>query len=257
MNASPLLQAEGLTLRVGTRTLVEQLNLQVGAGEVWALLGPNGSGKTTLLHTLAGLNPPAAGTLRLAGRPLAAWPALEAARLRGLLPQTVHDAFSADVLDTVLMGRHPHLARWAWENDDDRAIALAALHDVDLDGFAARDVLTLSGGERQRVAIAALLTQAPPLLLLDEPLSHLDLRHQIGVLQLLRRQAQSSGQAVVLSLHDINLAWRFASHALLMSGAGVHQGPVAQVLTDERLSAAYGHPVRRAALLGQTVFVLG
>ncbi len=241
-----LLEVRGLALRVGARTLVRDLNFSVRAGEVWCLLGRNGAGKTTLLHTMVGLRDAQGGEVRLAGRELAQWPGIEAARQRGFLPQSVHDAFSASVLDTVLVGRHPYLSRWQWENGQDRALALSALSDMDLAGFEQRDVLTLSGGERQRVALAALLVQDPPLMLLDEPVSHLDLHHQILVLQHLSRLARERGKGVLLTLHDLNLAARFASHALLFGpGAAVRQGAVAEVLVETELENAFGHRVMR------------
>lgn len=255
MRPATLLRAEGLRLEAGPRILVDDLQLAVRPGEVWALLGPNGSGKSTLLHTLAGLLPPAAGRLWLAERPLAAWSPGEAACLRGLLPQVLGDAFGAPVLDTVLIGRHPHLARWAWETPQDVAIACAALAAVDLAGFEARDVLTLSGGERQRVGLAALLAQDPLLLLLDEPLAHLDLHHQVAVLEHLRQRARGSNKAVLLALHDLNLAHRFATHALVLSPQGHRAGPVAEVMTEAALGAAYGHRLQRAEAAGRTLFV--
>jgi iron complex transport system ATP-binding protein len=249
-----LLRTEGLQLRAGARLLLDDLALHVERGQIWAVLGPNGSGKTTLLHTLAGLLPPAAGQVWLDGRPLGDWSPGDAACLRGLLPQVLADAFSSPVLDVVLLGRHPHLARWAWESDEDLERARAALAAVDLAGFEARDVLTLSGGERQRVGLAALLAQDPPLLLLDEPLAHLDLHHQIAVLQHLQALA-AGGKAVLLALHDLNLAHRFASHALVLAPGGHRAGPVAQVMDEVTLATAYGHALQRVQAAGHTLFV--
>jgi len=251
---SPLLQAENLSLRVGVRVLIEALSMTVTPGELWCVLGPNGSGKTTLLHTLAGLRAPDAGAVQLAGRPLAAWDTTEAARLRGLLPQTLHDAFSASALEIVLMGRHPHLSRWGWEGEVDRDMAVAALAAVELASVAERDVVTLSGGERQRVGIAALLAQDPPLLLLDEPVAHLDMRHQVVVLRLLRELVRGANKAVVLSIHDLNLARRFATHALVLGGAPV-QGLVDEAMTEVTLAAAFGHPVARREIGDRVVFI--
>jgi iron complex transport system ATP-binding protein len=251
-----VLQADALRVGIGARTLLERVDLTVQPGDLWCVLGPNGSGKTTLLHTLAGLHPPRAGSVRLQGRALAAWPALALARERGLLPQTLHDAFSARVIDVVLLGRHPHLGRWQWESAADRRIAQAALQAVDLEALAGHDVTTLSGGERQRVGIAALLAQDPPLLLLDEPVAHLDLHHQVTVLRHLRSIALDRGKAVVLSIHDLNLAARFATHALVLGSSGVlRQGPAESTMDEVVLSAAFGHAVVREKIGRRTLFV--
>lgn len=242
----PLLACAGLQVCVGPRTLVQSLNLQVLPGQFWCMLGPNGVGKTQLLNTLAGARPANAGQVSLAGRPLPQWPLTELACLRGYVPQTVHDAFSTPVLDVVLQGRHPHVSRWHWEGDSDRGLALAALQRVGLHALAQRDVTTLSGGERQRVALATLLTQDPPLALLDEPLAHLDLAQQVRMLSLLATEARVRQRAIVMSVHDLSLAQRAATHALLLRGDGsALAGPVAEVMTPEHLSRAFGHPLRR------------
>jgi len=254
-DAVPLLAARGLLLRAGTRTLVQGLTLNIEPGTLWCVLGANGSGKTTLLHTLAGLQGAAGGSVQWQGRALAAWPLAQAARLRGLLPQSLHDAFSASALEVVLQGRYPYGDRWAGESEADRAIAHQALRSVDLDGFAQRDVLTLSGGERRRVGIAALLAQDPALLLLDEPLAHLDWHHQIVVLEHLASLARRGNKAVVLSIHDLNLAFRFASHAVLLGGAQSQVGAVADVMAAEALSRTFGHCVRRIDAGTQVLFV--
>jgi iron complex transport system ATP-binding protein len=251
----PLVAVAGVALRVPRRTLIRAVTLSVRPGDVWAVLGANGAGKTLFLHTVAGLRPVDAGTVTLAGRPLAQWPLAEAARVRGFLPQATYHAFPMPVLDTVVMGRHPHLSRWEWEGEDDRARALHALAEVGLEDAAERDITTLSGGERQRVAVAALLAQDVPLLLLDEPLAHLDLHHRILVLRHLANLARA-GRGVVLSLHDLNLARRFATHAMLFAGDGrVDVGPVDEVMTEPALRAAYRHPVLRIAAGARTFFV--
>lgn len=222
------------------------------------MLGPNGAGKTTLLHTLAGLREPSVGQVRLGGLPYAAWSPLEAARFRGLLPQQQPDHFGASVLETVLIGRHPHLGRWGWETAEDEAIARQALADVGLQGFETRDVLTLSGGERQRVAIATLLAQAPQLFLLDEPLNHLDLHYQIAALDLFRRIVRNGAarHGTVMVLHDINLAARYADHIILLDGrGGVKAGDRDTVLRADLLSQAFGHPLRRFESEGRVLFL--
>ncbi len=258
---TPLLEVRGLCLRAGPKPLLEDLALSVEPGQFWAVVGANGVGKTTLLRALAGLAPPRAGSVELLGRALAAWSAAEAARHRGFLPQQLEPFFGISVLQAALLGRHPHLhgRRWTlWESDDDVAIAQDALAQVGLQGFEDRDMASLSGGERQRAAIACLLAQAPRLFLLDEPLAHLDLQHQHGVMGLLRARAgDAPGRAVVASVHDLSLAARFATHALVMGGAGrVVAGPAAEVLTEATLSAAFGCPVRRLSD-GETVALVG
>jgi iron complex transport system ATP-binding protein len=254
--SAPLLEVQDLLLGVNGRTLVRDFSFRLCAGEVWCMLGPNGAGKSTFLHTAVGLREPQGGVLRLAGKRLFDWPADEAARQRGFLPQTFHDAFSASVLESVMLGRHPYLSRWQWEGEEEREIALAALRAVDLAGFEQRDVLTLSGGERQRVALAALFAQDAPLLLLDEPVSHLDLHHQVLVLEHLVRLARGRGKGVLFTVHDLNLAARFASHALLLTPQGtVRQGPIAEVMVEDGLSGAFGHRVARIEAAGRTLFV--
>ncbi len=253
---SPLLEAQNLSLGVGTRALVRDVSFRLNAGEVWCLLGPNGSGKSTFLHTAVGLREPQGGALRLAGRTLADWPTAAAARQRAFLPQNFHDPFSASVQESVMLGRHPYLSRWQWEGEDERELASTALRAVDLAGFEERDVLTLSGGERQRVALAAMFAQDAPLLLLDEPVSHLDLHHQVLVLEHLVRLARDRAKGVLFTVHDLALAARFASHALLITPqATVLQGPVREVMTEVALQRAFEHKVTRVEAAGRILFV--
>ncbi len=253
--ATALLEAEALALKAGDRWLCREFGLRLEAGQCLVLLGPNGAGKTTLLHTLAGLTPPGAGRVRLLGRGYEARSPRENARIRALLPQVQAEQFSSTVLESTLVGRHPHLGRWAWEGRGDVDIARDALARVGMEAFAARDVLTLSGGERQRVAIAALLAQRPALYLLDEPLNHLDLHYQIQVLELFRRLA-ADGAGVAMVLHDINLAARYADQAVLLDGrGGVLAGAADNVLQTERLGQAFGHPLKRAEVDGHTLFI--
>lgn len=239
-----LLETEGLTLRIGTRTLCRDLTLRIQAGENWAVLGPNGSGKTTLLHALAGLKPGMRTQVRLMGRHLTGWPARERARRLGLLLQDYGTGLPATVLETTMTGRYPVGENRFSSTTDDMAAARAALAETGMRGFETRWVPTLSGGERRRVEIAALLAQNPPLLLADEPTQHLDLRHQIEMLALITARAQRPGHANVLVLHDLNLATRFCSHALLLFADGTHSlGTVTEQLRPESLDRLYGWPV--------------
>jgi len=245
LSTSPLLAAHQLDVAVAGKTLVRGLDLTLHGGETLAILGRNGSGKTTLLHTLAGLRPASTGSVELCDRRYAEHAPRAAAGLRGLLAQTQSDAFPASVLETALIGRHPHLGRWAWEGADDERIACNALAAVGLAGLEQREVHTLSGGERQRLAIATLLTQQPQLYLLDEPLAHLDLSHQIAMLELVQCYTGDCRAGFVIVLHDMNLALRYCRRALLLFGDGRwREGPSEEVLTAEGLGELYGHPLR-------------
>jgi iron complex transport system ATP-binding protein len=251
-----VLRVEALPLVAGAKVLVARLGFEVQAGEIWALVGPNGVGKSTLLAALAGLAPSPPGAISMGGRALASWSLSERARYRAYLPQVTVDAFGATVLDAVLVGRHPHQSRWHWENDGDRARARGALAAMDLAGMEDRDVLSLSGGERRRVALAACLAQDPQLLLLDEPLAHLDVRHAHAAMAQLGALARSRGCGVVFSVHDLNLAMRYATHAVLFTGAAqAAVGPVSRVLGAEVLSVAFGHPIARIGQGDDVYFV--
>lgn len=240
----PLLAIDGLGLSHGQRRLLDGLGLELRAGECWALLGRNGAGKTTLLHTLAGIRPIEHGSIRLNGRPLADWGARERAQILGLLTQDASEGFEETVLEATLAGRHPHLGRWASEGAEDERVARKALHDCGLAGFERRAVQSLSGGERRRLALATLLTQDPRLLLLDEPLNHLDLQWQWCMPHQLRGLADA-GRGIMMSLHDPNLALRFCTHALLLDGkGGWRSGPVSEVISPQTLQQAYGMAMR-------------
>lgn len=253
-----LLSVRDLDVNIGSVRVAAGLGFELAAGERLAILGRNGTGKTTLLSTLAGLRKAEAGSVSLCGESYETLGPRRAAQLRGLLPQGHLDAFQSTVLETALIGRHPHLGRWAWEGREDERIAREALAAVDLAGLGSREVHTLSGGERQRLAIAALLAQQPQVYLLDEPLAHLDLNHQIAVLELLSRRARADGVGIVMVLHDINLALRYADRTLLLFGESrTLEGPVAAVLTAESLSRLYGHPLREMRDGGARYFVPG
>jgi iron complex transport system ATP-binding protein len=240
MSEPAILSAQGLEVAIAGIVVCRELDFSVAPGECWAILGRNGAGKTTLLHTLAGLRAPISGAIALDGRPLATMPAREVARIRGLLTQDDSDAFGATVLETAMIGRHPHLSRWQWESGEDLRIAREALVSMDLAGAEQRDVRTLSGGERRRAALAALLTQQPRLMLLDEPSSHLDLAHQLGVLRRLTALARDQRSALIMVLHDVNLARRFCDHVLMLDRGVAVAGSAAELLTAKRLSEIYG-----------------
>lgn len=244
----PIVQTRQLQLRMGDRTLCDQLDLSVQAGQRLAVLGQNGSGKTTLLHALLKLGPVDESRIEIEGRLLSTWPRAELARRVGILFQDNRDDMPASVHETVMLGRLPHLPAWRWERPEDFALADQALKTVGLEHLARRDVGSLSGGERQRLAIASLLTQAPRLYLLDEPSNHLDISFQIKTLALLTDTVKRDNSALIMATHDINLAARFCDHILLLYGDGSYTlGAQADVLTDETLSKAYGCDIRHVS----------
>lgn len=239
-----ILTTENLTVQIGCKTVCNDLSLNIQPGESWAILGMNGAGKTTLLHTLAGLRLPQSGSITLLGQALSQLSRREIAQKLGLLLQDFQDSFPGTVLETALIGRHPHLHAWQWESAEDFDLAKNTLATVDLSGFEVRQVLTLSGGERRRLGLATLLMQDPQLYLLDEPVNHLDLHHQHTLLTMLRDLVVENNKAMLMVLHDINLAMRYCDHALLLFEDGtVTHGDVHALLTADTLSQLYSHPV--------------
>lgn len=253
--AAPLLAASAVSVRAGARELVHGLSAGFNAGEVIAILGRNGSGKTLTLHTLAGLREPAEGVIWLDGVAMPQMRRRALALRLGLLPQDLEDAFVSTAIETVLIGRHPHLSLWQWESAQDERIAREALRAVDMEEFALRRSDTLSGGEQRRVAVAALLAQQPAIYLLDEPTNHLDPHHQLAVLTLFRGLADC-GRTVITTLHDPTLAARFADRVLLLFGDGRWSlGPVGTTLTAASLSELYVAPMIELGRDGRRVFV--
>ena len=239
-----LLCVRQLAVRIGALQICRGLDFDLEAGQRWALLGANGAGKTTLLHVLAGLRRPQAGTLAIKGSAPADLGRRELARRVGILFQDSQDAFPGTVLETALRGRHPHLPFWALEGQSDLEIVRRALCDVELEDLAARRVDTLSGGERRRLAIATLIVQRPEVWLLDEPANHLDLRHQVTLLARVAEHVQARSGAMMAALHDVNLALRFCTHALLLVGESeVVMGPVAEVINEANLERLYRYPI--------------
>ena len=250
-----LLAASHLSIHLGGRVLCRDLTVTFQAGETWAILGANGSGKTTLLHTLAGLRPAEVGQVLLDGRDIGQLTSRQRAQRRGVLFQDSETPFATGVRDAVLSGRHPHLSPWQWEGPADSQRAEAALAEVDMQHYADRLLTNLSGGERRRVDIAALLTQDTPVCLLDEPLNHLDLHHQIKILDLLQRRSQQPGHVNIMVLHDVNLALRYCDHGLLLFDDGAcRHGSLASLLEVTTLEQLYGCRFRQLSDADGKVF---
>lgn len=236
-----MIAARDLTLRIGSRTLLKEASFAARPGEFVAVLGANGVGKTTLLRTLAGIRAADGGKVLLDDRETFRYSAPERARLIAHI--TSDDLFQDQLLvrDVVAMGRYAHHRWWQWtqEAGDDAAVA-HALRAVHMETFALRRFDTLSSGERQRVWVALALAQEAPLLLLDEPTSHLDVRVAREILQLLRAQVQT-GKTVICALHDLNEAAEVADRVLLLGCAELLAfAPPEAALTPELLERAYG-----------------
>jgi iron complex transport system ATP-binding protein len=236
-----LLAADGVCFRYGARTVLDGVDLAIGPGEIVGLIGPNGAGKSTLVRLLAGIIRPMAGVVRLEGRPLAAWTRAERARRLALVPQDPHVEFPYTVLEVVLMGRSPHLPTLALPGRRDLDVARAALARLEVADLEARRMDELSGGERQRVFLARALAQEPAVLLLDEPTTHLDLRHQTQLHDVARARCRQAGVGVLSVLHDLNLAAAYCDRlALLAAGRMVREGRPADVLEPAVLERTFG-----------------
>ena len=234
-----MLEASGLALSAGGRELVRALDLSLTPGQCWSLLGRNGAGKTSLILALAGLRPPQSGTVSLDGVPLAAIRRNELASRVAVLLQDEDSDFWGSVLDYVMLGRYPR-SRSAWGRDEEgAALARRWLAELDLAERSAQGYRTLSGGERQRARIAQVLVQEAQILLLDEPLQHLDLRHQARVMRVLAR-CSAEGKAVLAALHEPGLAALHCGHAVLLYDAGrASLGRSSDMLTQANLEALY------------------
>lgn len=256
--SAPLLEARSLGVSIAAKEVCRGLDLSVAAGDCVGILGGNGVGKTTLLHTLAGLRPAAAGAVQLDGRPLSTLPRRRVALRLGLLMQQPEDSLPATVLETALIGRHPHLDFWRWESHADVAIARRALKIAGLEGLEQRAQSSLSGGERRRLDIATVLAQDPQVFLLDEPAHQLDLQHQMALLGHLKRLTAEQGRAVVMSLHDLNLAARFCTRTLMLFGDGeTLLDSTDRALSPENLTRLYHTPVAGLPWQGGRVFIPG
>jgi iron complex transport system ATP-binding protein len=220
------------------------VSLSVGPGEFHAVLGPNGSGKTTLVRIALGGLTPLVGRADVIGRPASHWPRQHLARLVGVVPQREDNLFPQRVRETVLLGRYPHLSLWGRERAEDHAAVDRALAACDAQHLADRWLWTLSGGEYQRVRVARALAQEPKLLVLDEPGMSLDLKHEMGLFELVLGLVETQGLGVLMITHDLNLAARFADSLLLLeSGRPVAAGAPAQVLTQQTVETVFSWPV--------------
>ncbi|WP_058626730.1 heme ABC transporter ATP-binding protein [Microbacterium testaceum] len=238
---TPVLRARGISAEIGGRRVLDDVDLDLAAGEMVVLVGPNGAGKSTLLSVLAGDRTPATGSVELDGAVLDSWPVAERARRRSVLTQSNEVSFPFVVRDVVRMGRAPWRRHPAAERDDD-AVA-DALVAGEVEAFADRAVTGLSGGERARAAFARSYAQECAIALLDEPTASLDIRHQHRVLARTRDRVNAGGAAIVV-LHDLGLAAAYADRVVLLeNGRVVAVGPPRDVLEPELLTRVYRHPI--------------
>lgn len=235
------LEAAQLSLGYGDRLIVDNLSVQIPTGRVTVIIGANGCGKSTLLRGLARLLTPAAGAVLLDGKSVHQMASKEVARVMGLLPQAPVAPEGITVADLVGRGRYPHQGWFRqWSDEDDRAVA-EALSATDTLELAGRPIEDMSGGQRQRVWIAMALAQETDLLLLDEPTTYLDLSHQVEVLDLLTDLNRRRGTTIVIVMHDLNLACRYADHLIAMTEGRISaQGPPAEVVTAETIESVFG-----------------
>lgn len=248
---APLFEIDRLAVAVPGRRLIDDLSLTLPEGRMTALIGHNGSGKSTLLKVLARQIRPSGGAVRFAGRPLADWPARDLARGLACLPQSTPPAEGMLVRELVALGRYPWHGALGRPGPRDHAAIDEAIAVCDLAPLEGRLVDTLSGGERQRAWLAMMIAQQAGCLLLDEPISALDIAHQVDVLALVRRLCHEQGRTVVVVLHEVNMAARFCDHVVaLRAGALALDGPPAALMRPEALCAIYGLPMQVLARPG-------
>jgi iron complex transport system ATP-binding protein len=235
------LWVDGVTVEAHGRPILRDVSFTLDPGERVALIGPNGAGKSTLLRVLAGILRPAAGRVELGGTPIAALDRTEVARRLAVVPQQTALPFAMRVEEVVALGRLPHESALRGATPADRAAVAEAIDRVGLGHLLGRDARELSLGERQLVLLGVAVAQAAPILLLDEPTVHLDLRHQVEAMELLRDLNERDGTALIAVLHDLGLAAHFFPRLVIVDhGRIVADGAPADVLTDERIRETFG-----------------
>jgi iron complex transport system ATP-binding protein len=236
-----VLAADGVTVEVRSRAILRDVSFSLAEGERVALVGPNGAGKSTLLRVLAGTLQPTAGRVELGGVPLAGLERSEVARRLAVVPQQTALPFAMRVEEVVALGRLPHEAPLRGTRPADRAATAAAIERVGVGHLLGRDARELSLGERQLVLLALAVAQDAPILLLDEPTVHLDLRHQVEAMELLRDLNERDGTALIAVLHDLGLAAHFFPRLVVIEhGRVVADGAPADVLTDDLIRDVFG-----------------
>ncbi|MFO7991047.1 MAG: ABC transporter ATP-binding protein [Thermoplasmata archaeon] len=219
------------------KKVLHDIDLDVREGEILSLIGPNGSGKSTLLRCLNGLLEPKKGSIRLDGEEVSQYDPLELSRKIAYVPQIEVKGFPKTVFDTILMGRRPYMS-WKPSKKDLESVN-EMIEIMGMQNYALRDINKLSGGQRQKVFIARAIVQEPDVLLLDEPTSNLDLKHQLEVLDLIKQQAQK-GISVVIAIHDLNMAVRYSDRVVLLKEGRIHDSGGLEIITDKNIEEVYG-----------------
>jgi iron complex transport system ATP-binding protein len=239
--ASPVYAVSGLEFAYGPLQVLRGLSLSILPGRFYGIVGPNGCGKTTLLDLMAGSRRPRAGRLLFQGKDLETYAGNQLARHVAMVPQEFVTNFPFTVLETVLMGRHPHIPRFAAPTATDLALVEKAMEQMELGDLREKLVTELSGGEKQRVVLARALAQDTPTLLMDEPTSNLDVNHSLAALGVMDGLVRQEGRTVVAVMHDLNLAAAFCDHLIFMRDGRIHgAGPTGEVLDSRNLREVFG-----------------
>lgn len=254
-----MLTVENVSIQLGGKNILKQVNLSVPEGSIMGVIGPNGAGKTTLMRAISGIIPLSGGSVHFRGQDLSRLSISERARLVSVVPQARRLPGSYTCLQTVMMGRTPHLNWYGQFDQRDRQLSAEAMRRTGTQDMADRFIGELSGGEQQRVLLARALVQTAPILLLDEPTTHLDLQYQISLLDLIQNLVRNGGLneddaslTVLLTLHDLNMVGRYADQvAVLVRGEIVSVGQPKDVLTPDTLSPAFNLPLRRISVDGR------
>jgi len=251
-----IVEVRDLVVRAGAKALVSEVSLDVEAGTWCTVVGPNGAGKTTLVETIAGLRRITSGAVCISGRSIGQMNERQRARLVSLVPQHPEVPVGMSVQEYVALGRTPYHGLIRAPGEQDRAVVDSVLARLALVEFADRDVVTLSGGERQRMVLARSLVQSTPVIVLDEPITGLDLRHQMSLLELLKSQVHECGLTIVATMHDLTLAGQFADRLVLLDhGEIVLDGAAGDVVRSPELAQCYGMKLRVIDVDGADVVV--
>ncbi len=235
-----LIAVENLHAAYGRTEVLRGVSLAIRPGEIAGIIGPNGCGKSTLLRCLVKLHPFSKGRVQIDGRDLPQWNPRELARFMAIVPQAIPEVTELTVREFVALGRHPHMKWLASPSHKDREAVDDALALCELGALAGRPLNELSGGERQRARIALAVAQRPAIMLLDEPITFLDIRHQLEILDLVARLSTDRGMTAIMVLHDINLALRYCEQLIaLKDGKVLAAGPAEKVAVPETLASGF------------------